>query len=210
MPEEYQFDRNEDAIDRMRKRPKSWMNGCIIVLNIIAFALVEVTGSSEDAVHMVVWGAAYPPLILMGEYWRLVTCMFLHFGLEHLFNNMLLLGFIGDNLERAAGRVKYLLIYGLGGCGASLISFYWNLLTGEDVISAGASGAIFAVIGAIIYIMIRNKGRLEDLSLKRLGLMAALTIYVGLTSSGVDNAAHIGGLVCGFILAVIFYRKKKA
>lgn len=199
----------EDAFDRMRQRPKSWMNILMVALNLIAFLFVELTGSSEDVAHMVSCGAAFPPMIRMGEYYRLFTCMFLHFGIEHLFNNMLLLFFIGDNLERAVGRIKYLLIYLLGGLGASLASFFWNDFTGETVVSAGASGAIFAVIGAMIYIIIRHKGRLEDLSLKRLVMMAALTIYVGITSGGVDNAAHIGGLAAGFVLAVVLYHKKK-
>ena len=205
---EQQVYRNEDAIDRMRKRPKSWMNILMVAANIVIFLLVEVTGSSEDVVHMIAWGAAFPPLIRVGEYYRMFTCMFLHFGIEHLCNNMLLLIFIGDNLERAVGRVRYLLIYLLGGFGGSVVSYYWNMRNGVDVVSAGASGAIFAVIGAMIYIIIQHRGRLEDLSLKRLLLMAFLTIYVGFSSDGIDNAAHIGGLMCGFLLALILYRKK--
>ena len=95
---------NEDAIDRMRKRPKNWANIMMAAANILVFLLVELTGSSEDTSHMITWGAAYTPLISDGQFYRLFTCMFLHFGFEHLFNNMLLLIFIGDYLERYVGK----------------------------------------------------------------------------------------------------------
>ncbi|MGI6006066.1 MAG: rhomboid family intramembrane serine protease [Ruminococcus sp.] len=202
--------RNEDAIDRMQKGPVSWVNLTLILANILVFLWVESTGSSEDAAHMLECGAAFPPLILAGEYYRLFTCMFLHFGFEHLFNNMLLLFFLGGYLERAAGHIKYLVIYLLGGLGGSLLSFSYNLDLERNVASAGASGAVFAVIGAMVYIVIRNKGRLEDISLQRLLLMAALSIYFGFASGGVDNIAHIGGLISGFLICMAVYRKRRS
>lgn len=202
--------RTEDAIDRMRKGPVSWVNLTIIIVNIAVFIWVEWTGSSEDVSHMLECGAAYPPLILAGQYYRLFTCMFLHFGFEHLFNNMLLLFFIGGYLERAAGSLRYLIIYLAGGLGGSLLSFSYNLEIGRNVASAGASGAVFAVIGAMVYIVIRNKGRLEDISLQRLLLMAALSIYFGFVSGGVDNTAHIGGLAAGFFICMLIYRKRRS
>lgn len=133
--------------------------------------------------------------------------MFLHFGFEHLFNNMLLLFFIGDYLERAVGPLRYGVIYLLGGLGGSLLSFFYNLEIGREVVSAGASGAVFAVIGAMVYVVIVHKGKLEDISLQRLLLMAVLSIYFGIVSGGVDNVAHIGGFAAGFLLGMIVYRK---
>lgn len=205
---EVQYQMNEDAIDRMRKRPKNWANIMMAAANILVFLLVELTGSSEDTSHMITWGAAYTPLISDGQFYRLFTCMFLHFGFEHLFNNMLLLIFIGDYLERYVGKLRYLAVYLIGGLGGSVASYIFNVETGQAVVSAGASGAVFAVIGGMLYIVIRNKGRLEDISLQRLMLMAALSIYFGFASGGVDNAAHIGGLVCGMILCILVYRKR--
>lgn len=198
----------EDAIDRLRKGPKRWMNITIVVLNIVVFFLVEVTGSSLNTENMIRWGAAYTPLINGGEYYRLFTCMFLHFGLNHLFNNMILLVFIGDYLEKTVGKVRYLIIYLIGGLAGSAASWIHTIRSDQEIVSAGASGAVFAVIGAMIYILIRNKGQLEDLSLKRIFLMAALSIYVGFASTGIDNLAHLGGLVGGFVLALLLYRKK--
>lgn len=202
-----EYSDQDDAIDRLRKGPKRWMNIILVLINICVLFLVEITGSSLDSLHMVRWGAAYTPFINDGEYWRLFTCMFLHFGLDHLFNNMILLVFIGDYLEKTVGKIRHMIIYLLGGLGGSIVSWVHYVRSGEDVIAAGASGAVFAVIGAIIYILLVNKGHLEDLSLKRIFLMAALSIYVGFTSPGIDNFAHLGGLACGFLLAIIFYRK---
>lgn len=199
---------NEDAIDRILKSPKQWANIIIVVLNVVVFILVEITGSSLDSKHMIQWGASYPALIQEGEFYRLFTCMFLHFGLSHLINNMLLLIFIGDYLERILGKVKYLIIYLVGGVGADTISYLHSVKNGENITAAGASGAIFAAIGALIYILIRNKGQLQGLSLRRVFIMAGLSLYVGFTSSGVDNYAHVGGIVCGFLLGILVYRKK--
>lgn len=80
----------------------------------------------------------------------------------------------------------------------------------DYAVSGGASGAIFGVIGALIYIVARNRGRLEDLTSRRLVFMAILSLYYGFTSVGVDNAAHVGGIIGGFLLAVVLYRKKPA
>lgn len=199
-----------DVIRFLKGRKEVLVNTVIIFINIIVFFITDLTGSSLDAGHLTQWGAAYTPLIQYGhEYYRFFTCMFLHFGLTHLGNNMLVLFFLGDCLERAAGRVRYLLIYIFGGMGASLISYLVEVRMGENVVSAGASGAIFAVVGALIYVVIRNKGRLENFTTKQLLFLAALTLYHGVTSTGVDNAAHFGGFLCGFVLAVFFYRGPK-
>lgn len=201
----------EELRIQVQKRRPVIMNTVMIAANILVFILIEITGSSSDSMHMIEWGAAFPPLIQEGEYYRLFTCMFLHFGLAHLVNNMIVLGFLGDNLERAVGRIKYLIIYILGGVGASYISYYAELSGSSPTISvsAGASGAIFAVIGAMLYILIVNKGRLEDLTTRQMVLLAGLTLYHGFISAGVDNAAHVGGLICGFVLGILLYRKRK-
>ena len=140
---------NEDIIDRMIKRKdKSWANLCLIGANLLLFLLVELTGSTGDTAQMIRWGAAYTPLIQAGEYYRLFTCMFLHFGFQHLLNNMLLLFFLGDYVERFIGKVRYLILYLAGGFLASLFSYLQDLQQGQDTVSAGASGAVFAVLGA--------------------------------------------------------------
>lgn len=191
------------AVEELRKEP---VTAGLILLNILVFLAVEFTGSSQNTVHMLDCGAAYTPMIVQGgEYYRLFTCMFLHFGIEHLLNNMLVLFVLGSRLERVIGKIKFLLIYLLGGVLGNVISLYLELHAQNFAVSAGASGAVFAVMGAMIYIVIRNKGRLGDLSMRQILIMAAFSLYFGFASTGVDNTAHVAGMVSGFLLAVLLY-----
>lgn len=200
---------NEDIIDEMRRNPKTWMNLLIIGINILLFVLVEATGSSLDVGHMVKWGAAYSPLIERGEVYRLFTCMYLHFGFEHLLNNMILLFFMGYYLERYVGKIGYLIIYLGGGLLGSACSWVANLTKKNGFVSAGASGAIFAVLGALVIIVWRHRGQKGNLSIRRLLIMIAFSVYVGFRSTGVDNLAHVGGLLGGALLALILTHFKK-
>ena len=190
------YDPNEDIVDRMWKRSKNSINLVIVVCNILVFLAVTLTGGTESSRHMMDCGAAYAPLIESGEYYRLFTSMFLHFGIQHLINNMLLLLFLGDYLERAVGKIRYLVIYLGGGLVGNLCSYLHELFlmkTGEaPAVSAGASGAF-------------RKGRLEDLTFRRMAVMAVLSLLVGFQSSNVDNFAHIGGFLAGAVLMAVLY-----
>ena len=95
-----------------RNRKKAWVNSILIALNILYFLYLEITGSSEDTLFMLHHGAMYPPLIVEEkEYYRLLTSMFMHFGIHHITNNMMFLFILGDNMERALGSIKYMLFY---------------------------------------------------------------------------------------------------
>lgn len=190
-------------MEEFRKAPLTML---LVILNVVVFLMVEFTGLSQDTGHMLNWGAAYPPLITEGgEWYRLFISMFLHFGIEHLINNMLVLFVLGSRLERAAGHLKFLVIYLLGGLLGNLFSLYLELKQMDWAVSAGASGAVFAVMGAMIFVVLRNRGKLEDLSAKQILIMAVFSLYFGFASSGVDNGAHLGGLLAGFLLAVMLY-----
>jgi rhomboid protease GluP len=190
----------------IRSRQKA--NLTIVGINIVVFLVLSMLGNTENALFMAEHGAAYTPYILNnGEYYRLFTSMFLHFGVQHIFYNMLLLIFMGDYLEKATGKVRYLLIYLLGGIAGNLASVAYDWYTGDYAVSAGASGAIFAVLGALLWVAFCNRSRLNRYGLKRLLLMVVLSVLEGLSTSQIDNSAHIGGLVAGFLLAVILYRR---
>lgn len=192
-------------------KKRAYVNGTLIAMNVIYFLYLEIAGSSLDNGFMIQSGAMYAPLVIQyNEYYRLLTSVFMHFGINHLLNNMLVLFVLGDNLERALGKVKYLILYLVSGVGANVFSLYFNL--GEDgyrVVSAGASGAIFGVVGGLFYAVILNRGRLEDIGTAQLAILILLTLYHGFTSTGVDNAAHVGGLLIGILLGFILYRRPK-
>ena len=190
-------------MEEIKKEPVTVL---FILLNILIFLVVDFTGGSENTAHMIECGAAYPPLILgNGEIYRLFTCMFLHFGIEHLANNMLVLFVLGQRLEPVVGKIKFILIYLLGGLGGNILSLYMEIRKEEYAVSAGASGAVFAIMGAMIYVVVRNRGRIQDISTRQIMIMAAFSLYFGFASGGVDNAAHVGGMICGFFLSMLLY-----
>lgn len=180
----------------------------LAVANITIFLLLSFQGMTEDAGFMLEHGAMYiPDIIYAGKYYELFTCMFLHFGFEHLMNNMIALLLMGWQLEHELGGAKYVLLYLLSGLAGNLLSLATELHAEEYAVSAGASGAIFGIVGALFYIAVRNHGRIGDISGKGILFMIAVTLYHGFTNGGINNSAHIGGALAGFILAALMYRK---
>lgn len=180
----------------------------LVAVNVIVFLFLSFQGMTENAGFMLEHGAMFvPDIIYAGKYYELFTCMFLHFGFEHLVNNMLSLALLGCQLEYEVGKIKYLLIYFLSGLSGNLLSLACEMHTEDYAVSAGASGAIFGIVGALFYIAIRNHGRIGSVSGRGLLFMVVLTLYLGFTSTGVNNSAHIGGVLAGFILAIVLYRK---
>lgn len=186
------------------------VNTTIVIINLLVFVILSFFGSTEDAGFMALHGAMYPEFVLeRGEWYRLFTAMFLHFGVLHLMNNMVMLFFAGKYLEAAVGKIRYLLIYFLSGLGGGLLSLYMMVRTNDIALSAGASGAIFGVVGALLWVAIKNRGKFENLTTRGLLLMIALCLYFGFTTTGVDNWCHVGGLLCGFVVSFLLYRKNK-
>ena len=193
----------------MRQKPEAICTVALIVINAAVFFILTLFGDTEDALFMLQHGAMYEPYIIDGhEYYRIFTCIFLHFGISHLLNNMVLLGALGWNLELEIGSVRFLIIYLLSGLGGNLLSGYLDIRLQDYAVSAGASGAIFGILGALLYVVYRNHGRLRNISGRGMLVMVAITLYFGFASSGVDNAAHVGGLITGFLCGILLYRKK--
>ena len=134
--------------------------------------------------------------------------MFLHFGLDHLINNMVIFCCVGSRLERAVGHVKMLIIYLLSGICGGLLSYTMMMLSGDYAVSAGASGAVFGTIGGLLWAVIFHRGRFEGLTTKGLLLMIVLSLYYGFATMGVDNWSHIGGMIAGFVITMILYHRK--
>lgn len=201
----------------MIERPESTVanrilsfNNAVILVNIIVFAVMEIIGDTENGMFLYEHGGiTAQSLFGEKEVYRLFTSMFVHSGISHIFNNMLVLFFIGNNLEAAIGRIKYLLLYlGSGLAGGIVSQLYYYQQGKPDIVCVGASGAIFGVMGAMVWVLIRNKGRVEKAVLLRYIIGVVLSVFIGFTSEGVSQSAHIGGLIGGFLLAVLLYRKE--
>ncbi len=181
----------------------------LVAINIIVFIVLTSQGMTEDGMFLLEHGAMYVPRVTEdNEIYRLFTSMFLHFGFQHLMNNMVILVLVGWNLELEIGKIRFLIIYLLSGVCGNILSAWWETLTADYAISAGASGAVFGIIGTLLYVAIRNHGRIGEISGRGLVFMIAVSLYYGFTSSGVDNMAHIGGLLSGFILGILLYWKR--
>ena len=190
-------------------RKKAPCTIALVGINVIVFFFLTFQGMTEDPVFMLGHGAMYVPMVLeRGEYYRLFTSMFLHFGFSHLMNNMLTLGLLGWQLELEIGTIKFAVIYLLSGLGGNVLSGLYEVRVEDYAVSAGASGAIFGIIGALLYVAIRNHGRVGNVSGRGILFMIVLSLYYGFTSTGIDNLAHIGGLVTGFLCGILLYWKR--
>ena len=171
-------------------------------------------GNVMDAVFMADHGAmVWDAVVEQGEYYRLFTSTFMHFGVEHLVQNMLILLLIGPRLERILGGGKYLAVYLGSGIAASLTSLFVTLARDPYTVSAGASGAIFGVMGGLLFLIIKDvvqkkRKRMEEIGLSGMIFVIVSALSYGFTTTGVDNAAHVGGLVCGFVLTGILSIRK--
>ena len=193
----------EEMMEFLRSRGKAVL--ALLAANLIVFVVLSATGSTQSTSCLLEHGACYTPLILEGEYYRLFTGMFLHFGLVHLIYNMICLVALGDLFEKEAGSWRFLAVYLLGGLAGNLLSLALDVygVRGTYAVSAGASGAVFAVIGGVLWIVIRRKGQFGRISLQRMLLTVILMVLQDFTQGGTDNAAHVGGLAAGFVLAML-------
>jgi len=198
------------AEKEIRTRWITPVNTIIVAINVLIFILTQLT--SFFGVHGITAKGALTWVLVKenGEYYRILSSMFLHSDWSHLINNMLVLLFVGDNLERAAGKLRYLIIYLGAGVIAGITSISYNMVKNNIVYSIGASGAIFGIVGAMLYILIANKGRLEDISSRQILLFVIFSLYGGISNVSIDLAAHIGGFIAGLLLALIFYRRPNA
>ncbi len=176
----------------------------LIDINIAIFILMCITGVNiflPDNNSMIQWGANFGPMTLSGEWWRIITSCFLHFGIFHLLFNMYALLYIGLLLEPYLGKARFAAAYLLTGIAASITSLFWHSTT----ISAGASGAIFGMYGVFLAMLTTN---LIEKSARK-ALLTSIVVFVGYNlmngmKAGIDNAAHIGGLLSGIVVGYVY------
>ena len=206
---EYKADEGTMLTDRPQRqnvaaRPASVVTLTLIAINVLIFVIMVVKGVSaieprpED---LLLWGADFGPLTLAGgQWWRLFTACFLHFGIIHIGFNMYVLYQVGMTTEFLYGRAKYLFIYLLAGVGGNIVSLYVH----PDSVGAGASGAIFGVYGAFLGFLLIRRSVIPKLAMAQMVRSAAIFLGInlvyGLARAGTDLSAHIGGLAIGFVL----------
>lgn len=172
----------------------------IMAICIVLFIMMEVfSGGSTNSSTLLKYGANLDVLVKEGEYYRLFTCMFLHIGIMHLACNMYSLYVVGREVESLFGKIKYIIIYVLSGIFGSIMSIAFT----HNTISAGASGAIFGLLGALLYFGIHYRTYLGDAIKRSVIPIIVINLLIGFFSEGIDLAAHIGGLVGGVLVAMM-------
>lgn len=173
----------------------------LVLINIAVFIFMSIFGGTYDINNLITFGANYQPLVLSGQWYRLVTAMFIHIGLQHLLLNMLTLYFCGVFLEKIFGHFKFLIIYLLAGIGGNLLSIAFA----PDVVSAGASTSIFGMFGMFIMMGVAFPNSNYFKTIKNQFLMFVLLnfVFALLPNSGIDIYGHLGGLIVGFLTALV-------
>jgi rhomboid protease GluP len=199
-------DTMDDSMQRVRLEKEEpspirpFITYVFMSIQLAIFFWMETHGGSTDTGTLIKYGAKFNPLIYDGEWWRFITPVFLHIGFLHLAMNTLALYYLGISVERMYGHTRFLFIYLFSGFIGFIASFLFS-----SSLSAGASGAIFGCLGALLYFStIWPKAFFKTMGINVI-LVLVINLAFGFTATGIDNAGHLGGLVGGFLAAGIVY-----
>ncbi len=172
----------------------------IILINILIFVFTFMICNLQQREILFEKGGMFWPAITVGkEFYRFITSMFLHFGFEHLANNLFLFFIIGSYVEEHIGHTKFVFLYFVSGILAGVVSMGYNMFRNKFILCAGASGAIFGVVGALACLVIFSKVVRKDITGPRLLFFLAIIFFSSFQEKNVDNMAHLGGLLSGFL-----------
>ncbi len=193
--------------DLRRLTPNALVTPVLVAINVIVFLAMAAAGArpfDPSVDTLIAWGANFGPITFSGgEQWRLLTCAFLHSGVGHLAFNMFCLVGVGLLTERMFGSVGFLLTYLISAVVGSLVSVTWA----PNLVSVGASGAVFGVFGAFFAACSRSDGTIPKPALvasrANMGKLLAINLAFGVFVPNIDLAAHVGGLVCGLVCGLL-------
>lgn len=182
----------------------------LVAINLIVFVVLLFAGAGlghGSTNVQLTWGANFAPATQDGQWWRLASAMFLHFGVLHVALNMWALVDVGRLAERLLGRSRFLLLYLASGMFGNLLSL---VVQGNQAVSAGASGAVFSLYGALLVFLWRERHHVDAGEFRWLfgaaSLFALVSLGLGAAIPGIDNAAHLGGLIGGALLCLVLAR----
>ena len=191
--------KRSSKVDKIFSKKVPFVTYGIMVICVLAFLGMHIFGKgSYDNETLINFGANVDALVKNGQYFRLLTCMFLHIGIVHLTVNMYSLYIIGPQVESFFGKWKYLFIYLFSGICGSILSIVFT----HNVISAGASGAIFGLLGSMLYFGYYYRAYLGNAVKSQILPVILINLIIGFLLTGIDNAAHIGGLIGGILASM--------
>jgi len=182
-----------------RLKDLPFMSAILVTVNVIVFLICTFTGSL-----LYNMGSVGALDLANGEFYRLITSLFIHSDSSHLTGNMLILFGIGYMIETRVGHVRFVISYLFAGIGGNLLSAWIESVTGNFSSSVGASGAVFGLDGMLLALVLFSGERIRTVTLPRLIFAIGYSIYCGFTGENINNAAHVGGLLTGFVLTTFF------
>jgi rhomboid protease GluP len=201
------LERRKKDFDIQFKAKKPWLTYGLITINILVWLILKLisvkNGVSYDTL-LDPFGAKVNSLIMQGEYWRFITPMFLHGDEIHLALNCYSLYIVGSEVERLYGHRNFSIIYFISGILGCIVSFAFSLNT-----SVGASGAIFGLLGAMLFFAIKRPALLKSSFGANLITNLVINLAYGFMNSRIDNHGHIGGLVGGFLTTGVVYTSRE-
>lgn len=188
----------DEYIEKLKTLP--FVSVILVAVNAGVFLLCQLPGSVLYARGCL----RIYEIIGYGEYGRILWAMFLHADASHLFSNMIILLFMGAMIERAIGHIPFVGIYMASGLIGNMLSLAGKLLISDLTASLGASGAIFGLDGLLLAMVLVSRKQIENVTTGRVVLMICLSLYSGFAGGNVDNLAHIGGLLAGFLMGMVY------
>lgn len=187
----------------MKFYKKSKITFTFLVIMIVYFIFITLNGGTTDSQTLVKYGAFFPPFIVeFNEYYRFISSIFIHIGLSHILFNGYALYVFGPQIEMLMGPKKYLLFFLLTGIGGNLATFFFNFAS----LSAGASGSLFGLFGAFLYLIHRHSNLVTPEGRKGILQLLGVNLILTLVVPSISITAHLGGLIIGYLLSYIFIK----
>lgn len=185
---------------------KSLVTSILCILNVAVFLWMQFTfGTTTESIPLVIAGANFAPMIIeFGEWYRLITAAFIHIGGVHLLMNLVVLFFLGIEIEPIIGSWRFIILYSVSAIGGNIMSFAFN-----NHIAAGSSTALFGMFASMLVLAkIYPDNRYLRSRAVSLGFVLMMNVLLGLINQGVDNFGHIGGAVFGALITIVLTTPK--
>lgn len=181
----------------------------LLAIILLYFAFISMNGGTTNSQALVDYGAFFPLYVLQNnEYYRFITSIFIHIGVSHLFFNGYALYVFGTQIEKIMGTAKYIMFFLLTGIGGNIVTYIFSMRSEEafQTVSAGASGSLFGILGAFLYLIRRHPNMITPEGRKSILSIIGLNLVITLLIPNISITAHFGGFIIGYILSYIFIK----
>lgn len=191
-------------IERLRRfYEKSKVTFTFLAIMIAYFIFMTLNGGTTNIETLIRYGAMFPPFVAeYNEYYRFISSIFIHIGVMHMFFNGYALYVFGPQIERLMGAKKYLLFFILTGIGGNVATYIFNFVS----VSAGASGSLFGLFGAFLYLVVRHPQMVTPAGKKSILQLLGINLLLTFAVPSISITAHLGGLIIGFLLSFVFIK----